>query len=913
MRTRKRGLVQSLLLCVVLTIELMSSVGANLQAAVIAEQETRMMLLDPVVGRYQINYTGNTNHYAFWTSDPNPADKVPRGNVVYNDVPGSYTNSSTATLSKGTGADKIVKAFLVWETRASQGAKNPVKLLTPNGGDHNIFPDRAINDWRDLGSVAYQTMYCMATDVTSIVKNSGYGNYSVCNIPSWTPSWADNGGGESPGSWQLIVIEEGHELPVRVASLMMGSEFRADFVPDGKDYSSTLTFGSGLKSKTAGNATGQFFFGASNSSSNAPMTESITSYNDSGGVIGTVNSNTTSSPGLYRNGTLVNNRDYNNGCIRMDLSDVGNVGNSASRIQLDVVNNDWSSFFFLGAAVDVAYPDFIGSQVTDANSSTSVTVSGSFTNTAITPNTGIYDGRMVVELDSGLNATSATAVVNGVTTINGTISGNTVIFDGPEVASMMNGSSISYTVQCSTGNSGKTIFQNRAGFHGNLRADAYNTGYWIDRMWMAESSTVPKYKLTVNAGTGVESVTGGGEYPYGSSVHVGAVLKPGYHWNGWIGDYSTATKDFTLSIPEKDLNMTAEGEANAYTIVFDPNGGGVATPIQDITTQYDMDVTLPDGAGAYVKYTMDGANLTQDVLSGKLPLTSETDVGTPDEAAAGEALNDDIGALGETEADISTSSETLGGTPRPSQNAYPSVFMGWALADGKDAFVPQWRAGDVIRNLTDQDNGVVTLYAVWDDCPWIQAEDLYYTLEQAQSGFITDQEILSHATATDREDGSPIAPGFHENGTSFSIPDYSPTDFTQFQHEGSITENLTVVDSVGSVYSKQITVHVVDTTAVAIKPEGTTRFINEYYYNQPYELGGLENNSVWKTNPEYRNALLTAFKNSRNNTPIETYYFTHDTILKMQEFVDQNGIGNIRSEDALKRFYDQFMMPNKVQ
>ncbi len=40
-----------------------------------------------------------------------------------------------------------------------------------------------------------------------------------------------------------------------------------------------------------------------------------------------------------------------------------------------------------------------------------------------------------------------------------------------------------------------------------------------------------------------------------------------------------------------------------------------------------------------------------------------------------------------------------------------------------------------------------------------QAQDLYYTLEQAQSGFITEEEILSHATAIDREDGSPILPG----------------------------------------------------------------------------------------------------------------------------------------------------------
>lgn len=69
--------------------------------------------------------------------------------------------------------------------------------------------------------------------------------------------------------------------------------------------------------------------------------------------------------------------------------------------------------------------------------------------------------------------------------------------------------------------------------------------------------------------------------------------------------------------------------------------------------------------------------------------------------------------------------------------------------------------------VTDQSGATITLYAVWDDCPWIVAENLYYTLTQAQSGYITDSEILSHATAYDREDGSPIEPGFHENGTSF--------------------------------------------------------------------------------------------------------------------------------------------------
>ena len=126
---------------------------------------------------------------------------------------------------------------------------------------------------------------------------------------------------------------------------------------------------------------------------------------------------------------------------------------------------------------------------------------------------------------------------------------------------------------------------------------------------------------------------------------------------------------------------------------------------------------------------------------------------------------------------------------------------------------PQWKAGETIdvkaladaAGVTSQNGAVIPLYAIWDDCPWIQATDLYYTLEQAQSGFITDTEILSHAAAFDREDGSPIPPGFHSNGTSFSIPDYAPTDFTQFQGNGSCTEKyFTVVDSSGNVYKKEL-------------------------------------------------------------------------------------------------------------
>lgn len=472
------------------------------------------------------------------------------------------------------------------------------------------------------------------------------------------------------------------------------------------------------------------------------------------------------------------------------------------------------------------------------------------------------------------------------------------------------------------------------------------------------------YKVTLHAGNGIESVSGAGEYACGTTVTIDAAVSRGYHWGTWTGTYDTQTKQYTFTMPARDVDMTADAEANTYTLHFDPNDGKEQMPIDDMTISYDQDVTLPDATGLYFRYTLDGEDITQQVLDGTIVLDDagrvvmmmDADTGlmmTPaggivnedgsitnpdgsitnpdgsvaDPEASGEPMEvpeasgaeEDIDVQVAEEAEAPEEPEDPTADPVPDKKAYASVFMGWALEDGRESFIPQWTAGTSIAvadltndaGVTDQNGATITLYAVWDDCPWIVAENLYYTLTQAQSGYITDSEILSHATAYDREDGSPIAPGFHEDGTSFSIPDYQASDFTQFQHEGSCTENLTVVDSAGSTYYKQITVYVVDTTAVAVKPEGTTRFINEHYYNQSEENGGLAADSIWLTDPEYAAALQTAFANSRNGTAEEVYEFSHEDILAMKQFIDNNGFGNTKSDDALTRFYEQFMAPNK--
>ena len=533
------------------------------------------------------------------------------------------------------------------------------------------------------------------------------------------------------------------------------------------------------------------------------------------------------------------------------------------------------------------------------------------------------------------------------------------------------------------------------------------------------------YNVTLNAGTGIEKTTGGGSYRYGQSVTIDAAVKEGYHWLNWKGNYKGGSggeqtvdaKKFVFTMPAGNVTMTANAEANRYTIHFDPNGG--AGHINDIEATYDEDVTLPDvwnadGTAAYVKYTLDGQNVTEDVIAGVIPKAmmagyeEETeeieDTEDPDNAedpeGAGNSENEDSenngddSDAGNSDADAQNSmnaveeagnaetadnsdesdgAETADNSDEsdgaemadnpdvtddtdqnekvavtkenkddaedidalndleeedieenkkaeePKKKVYASVFMGWSLEDGKDTFIPQWKAGDAVRNLVAEDGGEITLYAVWDDCPWIQAQDLYYTLEQAQSGFITEEEILSHATATDREDGSPILPGTNpapsdpEVFTSFTIPDYQAEEFINLQHDFATSENLTVVDHVGNKYVKQIMVHVTDTTPVKVKPEGKTRFISEKYFNLDHEHGGLEENSIWMTDADYHSALQKAFDNLKNDTPEDEFLIPHETILEMKQYIQDHGIGNSKEPDALTEFYNRFMAPNKVR
>lgn len=1028
MRIRKNKRIKKALLALAIAAMLVVPVCVSAATATTSrpDNDKRAKLIEKTVGRYRFNYTGNTNYNQYWLADPDGKYTVKKyKDDTINNVsdstkkaaakvlglgsdPKKITNSSTAALNPSKDASRIVRAFLVWQSRSDSTAG--IALAAPDGEARAYGPKETYVDIRECWNEKnnrfdwrHSCLYCHYKDVTEFIQEKGYGEYSVCNIPVWEPN--EKEGGESVSSWELIIIEEGNSFPVRSLMLRMASVFNQDTNLDAVDIRETLSFTEGIEapSDTGGNSvTGQVLYMASVSSTEEGTLSASVYFENTKPKDAYIKKIDRSSQGGMTKGD--NSIGTKNTCIRGNLENFTvKFGFDASKATLELSSRKWMSFFLFGLAVDVAQPDVASEQTTSVNSSSSVTVKGKVVNNSAQKKTGFYEGELVVTLDDALVAQKATltcydAYDKKTYTVSGSGIGSSVVTFTEKGSNKIRGKSknsyLTYEIECSPDSAReKKKFNNSHVLNGKIYAKGYETGVdaflteassegtpmytltlvaadYISKVsakdpatsgttvkvdytygagveaaaelkagcefekWERSDGTAVKtvtknpysfqmpnkditltaygkkvyYTLTLTAGTGIQSVTGGGKYPAGEKVSISAELKPGYHWENWSGNFGNALTEngqkAAFTMPAHNVEAIANGEANNYTVRFDPNNG--SGTIQEIMATYDQDVILPDGAAAYVKYTLDGNNVTDDVVSGAISrkmLFSEKEEETSENG-------EEIPVKGE-------SLKTAQGVA--DRTVYPSVFLGWALKEKKDELRPQWKAGETVRNLTGEENGVVTLYAVWDDCPWIEAQDLYYSLEQAKNGFITEEEILSHAKAIDREDGSPIAPGVNpaakapSQKTSFTIPDYQAGEFTGMTGDAVVSENLTVVDSAGSTYRKQIMVYVADTTPRKVKPKGTTRFINEYYYNQPEEDGGLPADSPWKTDPEYRSVIQEAFDNLKNDTPEMSFNFTHETILEMKKFIEEHGIGNSKEEHALQLFWDTFMEPNRVK
>ena len=573
------------------------------------------------VGRYALNYTGNINVYS------SPSPRYDDESYCSQTLLG-WSNSSMATLHGDNNTTHIVKAYLIWETRKrynkDDSNANHVTFIMHDGrSGANIYPDWVYVDDRSSRYVSgweqsRPRIYCNVADVTTIVKTYGYGDYYVANIPVCRASdlWEqDTGGGGTPTGWQLIVVEENASYPVRAVTLSVGSRFRfGDVDWEGDDYGfdpvsrATVTMQAelfdGLKTKEYGDVTGQILFGCIDAARVTENPKLISMFTQQArDSEKNVRNGGTVIEGLYRDGSLF--------CQQTDmcsvLYNVSGLSYGATVFGVDVANVRWDTQLYIGAAVDIAFPEF-ESQQTTSISDGKVIVKGKIENTSAQDDTGLFDGELTVTLDPNLtpdltnyNIAVNSNIVSSATVRQGTVTGadgtvhNTVIFSGGGISSWFKGDKIEYTIYCRISGSGMSRFDNRDQLDGYLKSAGVDTGHWIDKACIASSWCNALFRVDLIAGNGIQSVSGVRNYMSGAAVTIDAVVKNGYHWTGWTGTYETDRKQYAFAMPAQNVRMTANAQINHSTLKVDPNGGTwqESTAVQSFTEHYGTVKSIP--------------------------------------------------------------------------------------------------------------------------------------------------------------------------------------------------------------------------------------------------------------------------------------------------------------------------------
>lgn len=382
------------------------------------------------------------------------------------------------------------------------------------------------------------------------------------------------------------------------------------------------------------------------------------------------------------------------------------------------------------------------------------------------------------------------------------------------------------------------------------------------------------YRLNLTAADGIEGVSGEGVYKYGAQVTVNADVKNGYHWH-ISDDCHTDTSVYATgwyASGSNDINTFLDGTTyNSQTMKFTMPGYDLNLAVRATNNSYTVNFDPAGGTGE-----MTPANAVYDVPV-TLPANTFTRI---------------------TEAGTST-------------------FLYWKFKDNN------YVDNSVVNNLTSDFNGNVTLTAVWDDTPVITAQDRYFTVDDSQSGKITLEELLSTAKVTDDRDA--------DITDKLTVKNYHPENYTQFKTDGAVKIVYTVTDNSGNKAEVSVMAYIVDTTAVEEEKNTYVRFIGPDYYQESYENGGLEDNSIWRNDPEYAAVLERAMRNRLSmtysyneaqffNVPIkakkaasesrdhlvEQWVFTKEDIKAVKEYINEHGIGNIKEPDALANFRLQF-------
>lgn len=239
---------------------------------------------------------------------------------------------------------------------------------------------------------------------------------------------------------------------------------------------------------------------------------------------------------------------------------------------------------------------------------------------------------------------------------------------------------------------------------------------------------------------------------------------------------------------------------------------------------------------------------------------------------------------------------------------------------------------NVIYQIIDSAGNQVTLKWLvkvkFNEYPKIEAVDRYFTLEEAQSGKVTEKVLLENALTegkvkvTDTEDDQ-LYPG--RIIEKMELIDFRPDEFQSFTESGYMTVTYTVKDSMGpkgdgkETY-RQCKLYIVkDGEVKKADPVTYVRFIDKKYYEKNLDAninetkntnstglknGGLLPSSKWYQDPEYRKILTSLWSNDQKIAG--KWKIGAKDVMAIKTYVEEHGIGNGREQTALYGFLKQF-------
>lgn len=217
------------------------------------------------------------------------------------------------------------------------------------------------------------------------------------------------------------------------------------------------------------------------------------------------------------------------------------------------------------------------------------------------------------------------------------------------------------------------------------------------------------------------------------------------------------------------------------------------------------------------------------------------------------------------------------------------------------------------------------VYGDLDLGPTIVTVDRIFTLDEAQSGEITEDELLRKVTVTDSDIGDYT--DFSNGEGLIEIISYGASEYVEFQDDGYIEETVMAVDKAGNIATATVRAYIVETNGGATYGyyEPYTRFISDKYYKDAEgnfiseEFGGFPSASVWVNNPEYEAYLTKLLSNKQDaetgewDNVYQSFYLDERDIMYLKVYTEKYGLGNQSGPYSnpnynLRALYDNFLM-----